>query len=115
MTHIERMINLKIKEDYLKQTEKIEVKLLPVDGLCRGYIDNFSFKKDQLYKIIFTEEIPDTESFTLVFTETIGCRNPQPSTYENNKYSCFVRFKKDWTVGIHFYKGVQQFHLSHVE
>ncbi len=48
MTHIERMINLKIKEDYLKQTEQIEIKLLPIDGLCCGYIDNFSFKKDQL-------------------------------------------------------------------
>lgn len=51
MTHIERMINLKIKEDYLKQTEQIEIKLLPIDGLCCGYIDNFSFKKINYTKL----------------------------------------------------------------
>jgi len=115
MTWIERMINLKIKEEYLNQTEQMEVNLIPFDGLCVGYIDNFSFKKDQIYKIIFPEQIPDEESFTLVFSEIFGLGNPQPSTYENNKFSCFVRFKKDWTVGIRFYKGLHVFNLSYVE
>lgn len=113
MTHIERMINLSIKEAYLKQAEQIEVKLLSFDHL--RYVNNFSFKRDQLYKIISTEEIPDEESFTLIFFEKLKNGYLQPATYENDKLSCFVRFKRDATVNINFYQKVGFFNLNFIQ
>lgn len=116
MTEIEQAISRSIRNQYLKQEEKNEIIFNQHAGTCSGFIDGFlRFKKDQIYKLLFPEEIPDGESFTLVFDEQ-GGKYPQPSTYENDSRSCFIKFTRDVNIAcIHFYKGVHLFNLNYTQ